>query len=100
MKFEKLKVGTVLYDAHSHGVGNTSLKTLALWEAVVTSVNEEDRTVMISWNSNTPYKVTEEGLKNIRYKLKKPFLVRTRYGYRRPSKEELAEHRKNKNGHS
>jgi hypothetical protein len=89
MKFEKIEAGMVLYDVHSHKMGNTTIRSLGVWTVRVISVDKERKSARVSWNGNreeTYYRAQLEKLK-----AKPPVLVRTSFGaYRRQTKEEKA----------
>lgn len=90
MKFDKLTVGMTLFDVRSTRVGNTALKTLSLYRSKVVEIDNEKRRALISWNSNPASWYSEHGIEKV-FKDKEPVLVKTRYGSRRPTREELAE---------
>lgn len=92
MKFEKLKPGMVVYDVHSHGMGNTTMRTLGVWDVRIISVDPVSRSCLASWNGNPAGQHFEYAIK--KWKERRPYLVRTAMGnYRRPTREELAAHR-------
>lgn len=92
MKFDKLATGMVLYDVHSHRMGNTTMKTLGVWTVRIVSIDHERRTCMASWNGNRPVRYSESQIAKL--KKDEPFLVKSVFGsYRRPTREESAAHR-------
>lgn len=56
IKYEKIKVGQVLYDVHSHRMGNTVMRTLGIWTVQVMELYPEERAALVSWNGNPPSK--------------------------------------------
>lgn len=52
VKFETVKPGDVLYDVHSHRMGNTTLRTWGCWPVVVESVDYERGRAVVRWNGN------------------------------------------------
>lgn len=89
MKFEKIQPGMKLYDVGTQKMGNTSVKTIAVWPVNVISVDPERRTVVASWNCNSPRTFTERVYS--KWKSKPPILVQGPFGNkRRPTREELA----------
>lgn len=88
MKFEKLKPGMVVYDVGSGRLGNTTLRTVRVWEVKIISVDETRREVTASWNTNTPRTYTERSYKQ--WREKRPMLVGTLMGgYRLANREEI-----------
>lgn len=86
MKLEKLKPGMVVWDCHSHRMGNTTLKSLGTWTVRIISVDLERRFVEASWNGNPPRKFYRDWSK---WRLEKPILVKNSIGqYRRETLEE------------
>jgi hypothetical protein len=77
MTFDKLKPGMTLYDVHSHQMGNTTMRSIGIWNVQVLEVNE-DRTILASWNGNKPATMYERDWKKLR--LKKPELIRSGFG--------------------
>lgn len=97
MKFEKLKPGMVVYDVHSYAMGNTTIRSIGVWEIRIISVDETSRSCMASWNGNQRRQYFEHNIKQ--WKEKKPYLVAGHFGsYRRPTRAELAEHRAKQRG--
>lgn len=85
-KLEKLKPGDVLYDVHSRQMGNTTLRTIGVWQVKVIEVHENH--ALVSWNTNPPQKWYRRQIEKL--KTKKPVLVCTSMGaYRRATREEL-----------
>lgn len=89
MKFEKIKEGMILYDVHSYKMGNTTIRSLGIWEVKILEINRENRTALASWNGNPPKTYGESSLKKL--KAKRPVLVPTALGkYRIETREERA----------
>src|SRR5687768_5238589 len=92
MKLEHCKPDMTVWEVTSQMMGNTTMRTLALYSLRIKEVDLEKRRVFASWNGNEPrwyYKITG-------WKKEKPYLVTTNSGYgkRRPTREELAEYRR------
>lgn len=92
MKLEHCKPGMTVWEVRRQKMGNTTMPTLALYSLRIKEVDLENRLVFASWNGNAPkwfYRVSK-------WKKEKPYLVTSALGYgkRRPTKEELSEHRK------
>lgn len=92
MKISDLKPGQILFDVHSHRMGNTTMRTLGVWRVLVKEVDPEGRSFKASWNGNpaeTKYRIPPN------WKKTEPFLITSANGYgkRRPTKEELAAHK-------
>jgi hypothetical protein len=88
MKFEKLQPGMVLYDVHSHKMGNTTMTSIGVWTVRVISVDHEKRKAICSWNGNPPMTYYERGIAKL--KEKEPVLIREGFGrYRRATREEI-----------
>jgi len=85
MKFEKLKPGMVLYDVHSEPLGNTTMRTIGVWEVRVISIHPNEKLpwcsyAMCSWNTNKPEMYGRERIEKLR--VKKPVLVKIGWGRR------------------
>lgn len=65
IKFEKIVPGMILFDIHSHKMGNTNLRELGKWDVKVISIDAEARTVVVSWNGNRPEVYYEHDLKRL-----------------------------------
>ena len=65
IKFEKLQPGMILFDIHSHRMGNTTMRQLGKWTVKVISVDVEHRTAMVSWNGNHPEEWSERQLRKL-----------------------------------
>ena len=88
MKIEKLKPGMQVYDVARVKMGNTSMTTVAIYAVEVESVDLEKRTVTASWNGNTP-RAYREGEWS-KWRLNKPMLVKSGFGQRLATREEVA----------
>jgi hypothetical protein len=75
MTFDKLKPGMVVYDVHSYRMGNTTLRSVGVWQVQIVSVDAETQTVIASWNHNTPEKYRRRTWE--KWRLKEPKLVNT-----------------------
>ena len=54
MNIENLKPDMIVFDAHSHRVGNTTMRTWGVWEVRIIEIDPEMRWVRASWNGNEP----------------------------------------------
>jgi hypothetical protein len=52
--FSKLKPGIILYDCHTYGMGNTTMRAMGCWDVEVVSVDASNRTAVVKWNGNQP----------------------------------------------
>lgn len=86
MKFDKLETGMVLYDVHSHKMGNTTMSTLGCWRVLVIQLDKERRRALCSWNGNKPSWYTEKGIEKL--KAKEPILISSGFGMRRRATRE------------
>jgi len=68
IKFEKIKPGMTLYDVRKN-TGMTRNKW-SVWPVFVDEVDEENRTVMASWNGNAKEKMFEGRI--TKFRAKKP----------------------------
>lgn len=89
MKFDALETGMVVYDLCSHRMGNTTIRTLSLYEVKIIAVDPNKREVVYSWNGNRAESGSEYCC--ARWTKKKPVLVRSNMGYyRKATREEIA----------
>jgi hypothetical protein len=78
MKLEKLMPGMIVYDVGRMPMGNTTLKTVAVWKVKVIEVDLDRRLVVASWNGNPCRTYYQHSIKN--WRVKPPMLVRTFMG--------------------
>lgn len=52
MKIEKLTPGMTVYDAHTYKMGNTTMRTMGVWNVTIKEVDLQKRLVRASWNGN------------------------------------------------
>lgn len=50
--FAKVEPGDVLYDVHSHRMGNTTMRAMGTWTVHVFEVDRESGRAFVSWNGN------------------------------------------------
>lgn len=81
MKLEKLTPGMIVFDVGSHRMGNTALRTVAVWKVKIVSVDLEKRTVMASRNFNAPMRFYEQSWR--KWQLKEPLLIKGSFGQQR-----------------
>lgn len=74
MKIENLKPGQTVYDAHRHTMGNTTMRTMGVWDVRIISVDLEKGIVEYSWNGNEPRKYYG---RTVKWRANKPVLVGT-----------------------
>lgn len=87
MKFEAIQPGMILFDVHSHKMGNMRMRTLGVWTVRIISVDPVLRRATVSWNGNSEQTFFESKLKKL--KKEKPHLVRNFCGaYRLETREE------------
>lgn len=90
MKFDKLKVGMVIYDVQPYKMGNTTIRTIGTCPVRIKEIDADRRRALASWNGNQATWLSEAHIAKL--KEKKPILIRTPFGaMRRPTREELAE---------
>lgn len=83
----KLQPGQTVWDAHTHRMGNTTQRTLGVWEVRIESVDVEKQTVVGSWNNNPPEKFYRRSWS--KWRLKKPVTVRNGYHCRLATRDEI-----------
>jgi hypothetical protein len=81
----KLKPGDVLYDVHSHKMGNTTMTTMGCWTVRVIEVHEDH--IVASWNGNTAHRMYEHNVKRLR--VNKPVFVKSGFGKRLATRAEI-----------
>ncbi len=79
LKYESLKVGEVLYDLHSHGMGNTTMRSLGVWTVKILELTEYG--ALVSWNGNSPSRWSKFELTKLRRT--EPQLVTNKMGQQR-----------------
>ncbi len=80
MKFEKIKVGDVLFDVHSYRMGNTAIRSVGVWPVRILELHPESRSATVSWNGNDhqPQRYFQRELGRLR--AKEPELVNGFFG--------------------
>lgn len=81
MKFEKIKAGDTLYDVHSYRMGNTTMRSVGVWDVYVVSINQAEGYALAKWNGNPAQRWDRRRLEKLR--AKKPRLVTTFAGGQR-----------------
>jgi hypothetical protein len=66
----KLIPGQILYDVHSHKMGNTTMRRRGLWTVKVIQTDTVNNRALCSWNCNAPRWMSERAIK--RYRVNKP----------------------------
>ena len=87
MKIDKLKPGQIVYDVGRHKMGNTTLSTVAVWSVRIVSVAEDGRSVVASWNNNKPHTYYARDV--AKWRLSEPVLIKSGWGHRLATREEL-----------
>lgn len=64
--FASIKPDDVLWDCHRVRMGNTTMRRMACWKVRILSINEADRSAIVSWNGNPPCRYKERDLKKLR----------------------------------
>ncbi len=54
IKFSKIEPGMTLYDVRRTKMGNTTLSEWSLWPVKIISVNRDNQTARVVWNSCNP----------------------------------------------
>jgi hypothetical protein len=78
LKFEKIQPGMVLWDCHSHKMGNTTMSTLGTCSVHVIEVDLERRRALVKWNGNPEGWWGERSLSKLTKD--KPILIRSGMG--------------------
>lgn len=80
MKFDKIKVGDILFDVHSYRMGNTSIRTVGVWPVRILELHPESQSATVSWNHNDdrPRRYFRRDLEKLR--AKEPELVEGFFG--------------------
>jgi hypothetical protein len=92
MKLEKLKPGMTVYDVHSYKMGNTSLRTVGVWNVCIIEVDLDRRSVLASWNGNEPKRYPENMAS--KWRASKPLLIDCAFGRKRmATREEIKAHK-------
>lgn len=83
----KLKPGQIVWNIRRHKMGNTTVRTLSVYEIRVISVGEFS--VLASWNGNPAKHYTQRDIE--KWKLKQPVTIPTwnGYGARLATREEI-----------
>lgn len=88
MKLEKLEPGMVVWDVRKHNMGNTTVKTVSVYQVSIIEVNKEEGWFIYSWNGNNPRKGYEG--QTAKFKKNKPVTIRSQMGYARlATREEI-----------
>jgi hypothetical protein len=65
IKFEEIELGMTLWQKTRERMGNTTMRTDAVFEVHIISVDREKRTAMASWNGNRARIWFERDLKKL-----------------------------------
>lgn len=82
MKLEKLQAGLTVFEVRRIRGG------IATYQIRIVSVNPEARTVLASWNNNSPREFRERSW--AKWRLVAPLMVPCGFGYRLATREEAA----------
>lgn len=86
MTIDKLKPGMTVYEVHSYKMGNTTRRSIGVWEVRIVSVDSEKGIVVASWNGNPASKYFKSSWS--KWRLKEPMLVKSGWGHRLATREE------------
>jgi hypothetical protein len=75
VKIEQLAPGQIVYDVHSHRMGNTTLRSWGVWRIRIHAIAEDKSFVEASWNGNRVEKYYPRDVE--RWKKNEPRLVST-----------------------
>lgn len=78
MKFDKIKAGDTLYDVHSYRMGNTTMRSIGVWDVYIVSINHAEGYAMAKWNGNPAQRW--DGRRLAKLRAKEPRLIRTSMG--------------------
>lgn len=96
MKIENLEPGMIVYDVHSTKMGNTSLKSMGVWNVKIVSIDLERQSVECSWNGNPPRSVYRKTWS--KWRKEKPLLITSGMGRQRlATREEIKAHKEKGN---
>ncbi|WP_312740480.1 hypothetical protein [Cedecea neteri] len=88
MKLGKLEPGMVVWDVRKHNMGNTTVKTVSVYQVSIIEVNKDEGWFIFSWNGNKPQKGYEGAAAKL--KKNKPITIRSPMGYSRlATREEI-----------
>ena len=90
MKIESFHREMIVYDVHSHFMGNTKMRTVGVWTVRIISIDLEKQIVVASWNGNEPRHYHKRSWSKWRFK--RPVLITNSCGQSRlATREELKE---------
>lgn len=81
IKWETVKAGDRLYDVHSYRMGNTTMRSVGVWDVRIVQVSHDAGWARVSWNGN-PEEVWRRGRVE-KLRRKKPELERSVSGVAR-----------------
>jgi hypothetical protein len=88
MKIESLTVGQTVWNVRRYGMGNTTLRSTAVYTVRIVEIDLERGRVKASWNGNTPEWFYGKSIST--WKKNEPVMVETAFGARRlATREEL-----------
>lgn len=87
MKLESLRAGMTVYDVGRQKMGTTKISTVSVWEVFIVHVDAAGGFVHARWNGNKPGKYYRWQVSG--WRVKKPTLVRSGFGHRLATREEL-----------
>lgn len=90
MKLKSLKPGMTVWLVRKHLMGNTTLKTISIYEVNIIDVNQKEGWFTYTWNGNAEQKGREHTASQ--FKKNKPVTIRCAMGHRRlATREEIKE---------
>ena len=81
MKLSSLKPGMTVWSVRKHLMGNTTIKTISVYEVNIIEVNHDEGWFTYSWNGNSVQKGHDHTASQ--FKKNKPVTIRCSMGYRR-----------------
>ena len=87
MKIEHLKSGQTVYHVGRYKMGNTTMRTVGVWDVVIVSVDETKGAVMARWNGNQAQKYYRNSWS--KWRKERPYLVKDGLGHRLATREEI-----------
>ena len=91
MKFDSIRAGDVYYTVTRQKMGTTSMTTVAIHPVKVISCDSVKETVVASWNGNASRTYYEGDYS--KWRKTKPLLVKSGFGHRLATREEIKAHK-------
>lgn len=94
MKFDSIRAGDAYYTVTRQKMGNTTMSTIAVHKVRVISCDSVKETVVASWNGNAERTYTERDYS--KWRKSEPLLVKSGFGKRLATREEIKAHKEAK----